>query len=49
MLQEFLWRTFEYTGNIDSYMLFREIEQRKGMVREQMLAEEEAATSNHAT
>lgn len=49
MLKEFLWKTFEYTGNIDSYMLFREIEHKKGTVNERVLAEEEVAIGNHTT
>jgi len=28
MLREFMWNTFEKTGNIDSYVLFREIEEK---------------------
>jgi hypothetical protein len=29
MLKEFAWRTFEDTGNIDSYMFYKELEKKK--------------------
>jgi len=25
MLKDFLWKTFEYTGNIENYMFFKEL------------------------
>ena len=45
VLKEFVWKTFEDTGNIDSYMFFKEIEESIKTVSESKIAEEEAATS----
>ena len=45
MLKEFAWNTFEFTGNIDSYFFFKEIEERDNSVRQKGIAEQEAATS----
>lgn len=46
MLKEFAWETFEKTGNIDSYMFYKEIDQKKKAFKESKVAEEEAATSS---
>ncbi len=45
MLKEFAWRAFENTGNIDSYMFYREVEDKIKLFSEGKIAEEEAATS----
>ena len=45
MLKDFAWNTFEYTGNIDSYFFFKEIEERKNAAEQKGIAEAEAATS----
>ena len=44
MLKEFAWNTFEFTGNIDSYFFFKEVEERDNSVRHKVIAEQEAAT-----
>lgn len=44
MLKEFLWEAFQRTGNIEAYVMYKEIEERterekeKGGVREDVLA-----------
>lgn len=45
MLKEFAWMAFENTGNIDSYMFYREMEDKFNLLNEGKIAEEEAATS----
>jgi len=44
MLKDFLWKAFEYTGNIDSYIFYKEIEEKDRAINERKIAEEEAAT-----
>lgn len=44
MLMEFIWKTFENTGNIESYIFYKEIEKNSNAVHERKIAEEEAAT-----
>jgi hypothetical protein len=46
MFREFAWRTFENTGSVDAYMLFREIEVKDKAVTESIIAQEEVAISN---
>lgn len=46
MLKEFVWRAFEYTGNIDAYVFFKEIETKNKALKETNAAEEEVAISN---
>jgi hypothetical protein len=46
MLKDFVWNTFEYTGNIESYIFFKELEQTKKPTEDRRMAEEEAAFSN---
>lgn len=46
MLKEFTWKTFENTGNIDAYMLYREIEQSLILQKDRETAEQEVAISN---
>jgi len=46
MLKEFAWKAFECTGNIDSYIFYREIEEKNKVMAERKIAEEEAAISN---
>lgn len=45
MLKDFAWNTFEYTGNIDSYFFFKEIEERNKAVEQNGNVETEAAIS----
>lgn len=45
MLKDFAWNTFEYTGNIYSYIFFKEIEERNLAAEQGKMAESEAATS----
>lgn len=44
MLREFVWRTFENTGSLDAYMFYKEIEEKKRLVKDHSMAQEEAAT-----
>lgn len=43
MLKDFVWNTFEYTGNIESYIFFKELQHVKNPVEDSKIAEEEAA------
>jgi hypothetical protein len=45
MLKEFIWRTFENTGSVDAYMLYREIEQSDKLQNESKVTQEEVAIS----
>jgi hypothetical protein len=47
MLKDFAWNTFEHTGNIDSYIFYREIDERNRAEDERGIAEAEAATSKN--
>jgi hypothetical protein len=46
VLKEFAWKAFENTGNIDSYIFLKEIENKNMAFSERKKAEEEAAISN---
>ena len=45
VLKDFAWNTFEFTGNIDSYFFFKEIEERNNVSEQKGIAEAEAAIS----
>lgn len=45
MLKEFAWNSFIKTGNLEAYILYREIEERDRATEQRNLAEAEAATS----
>ena len=45
VLKDFAWNTFEFTGSIDSYFFFKEIEERNKGAEQKEIAEEEAAIS----
>lgn len=45
MLKDFAWNAFIESGNIDSYIFYREIEERDRSDEQRSLAEAEAATS----
>lgn len=47
MLKEFAWKTFEFTGSIDSYIFYREIEERDSAAEQRRMAEAEAAISTN--
>ncbi len=46
MLKEFVWRTFENTGNVDAYIFYKEIEERNKVPAFNNIAEDEAATGS---
>jgi len=46
MLKEFAWKTFENTGNITSYIFYREIEDNSRVQDPEKIAKDEAAISN---
>ncbi|HHW49520.1 MAG TPA: YqzL family protein [Clostridiaceae bacterium] len=46
MLKDFLWKAFECTGSIDSYIFYKEIEEKDRALKERKIAEEEAATGS---
>ena len=45
MLKDFAWNTFMKTGIVDSYIFYREIEERDRAAQQRKLAEAEAASS----
>lgn len=47
MLKDFAWNTFEFTGNIDSYIFYREINEKNRAEDERITAEAEAAISKN--
>ena len=49
MLKEFAWNTFIKVGLVDSYIFYREIDERDRASEQRKIAEAEAAISaNHA-
>ncbi|MCX7710305.1 MAG: YqzL family protein [Clostridia bacterium] len=48
MLKEFVWKTFENTGDVNYYMFYREIEEKNRKMSESSAADE-AAVSNLMT
>lgn len=46
MLKDFAWNTFTKTGIVDSYIFYREIEERDRAAEQTKLAEAEAAPSS---
>ncbi len=46
MFKEIIWKTFENTGSIDAYMLFKEIEGKAPVKSEELIIGEEVALSN---
>lgn len=48
MLRDFMWKIFENTGSIDSYIFYTEMKERDKAEEQRMLAEDEAATATAA-
>ena len=46
MLKDFAWSTFIKSGIVDSYLFYREIEERDRSEKQRKMAEAEAATSS---
>ena len=46
MLREFTWKVFEKTGEVDTYMFYKEIQESNKLLGERKVAEEEVAISN---
>lgn len=46
MLRDFAWYTFEKTGSLESYIFFKQLEDKGTFPEEQTIAEQEAAISN---
>ncbi len=44
-LRDFIWKAFENTGNIDTYIFYREIENKNTDIKEREKAHEDAALS----
>lgn len=40
-LRDFVWKTFEYTGSIHAYALYKEIQDRKPSIVEELQIEEQ--------
>ncbi|WP_010244066.1 YqzL family protein [Acetivibrio cellulolyticus] len=47
MLKEFAWKAFESTGNIDSYIFLKEIEEKNKIVEETAAARDEVAITKN--
>lgn len=47
MLKEFAWKAFENTGNIDTYIFLKEIEEKNKIFEETAATRDEAATSSN--
>ncbi|ADU74211.1 MAG TPA: YqzL family protein [Hungateiclostridium thermocellum] len=47
MLKEFAWKAFENTGDITTYMFFKEIEEKTKAARENEITRDEVATTHH--
>ncbi|OPZ90977.1 MAG: hypothetical protein BWY74_02126 [Firmicutes bacterium ADurb.Bin419] len=47
MLKEFAWKAFESTGNIDTYIFLKEIEEKNRIFEETAVARDEAAISSN--
>lgn len=45
MFKEFIWNTFIDTGNLESYIFFKEIEERDKAAEQRNLAQAEVAPS----
>ena len=45
MLKEFAWKAFESTGNIDTYIFLKEIEEKDKIAEETTVARDEVAIS----
>jgi hypothetical protein len=45
MIKEFVWRVFEKTGNIDNYMLFKQIEDKDTVQSGKKIEDQEIAVS----
>lgn len=43
MLKDYIWKAFEYTGNIDAYILYKEMENNKIGIDEMLVADKEVA------
>lgn len=46
MLKDFAWNTFIKSGIVDSYIFYREIEERDRSEKQRKIAEAETATSS---
>lgn len=45
MLKEFAWKAFENTGNIDTYIFLKEIEEKNRIAEETTVVRDEVAIS----
>lgn len=45
MLKDFVWKIFEYTGSVDSYIFYKEMEERDSAEEQSVTTGAEAATS----
>ena len=46
MLKDFLWSLFERTGNIEAYLLYREIVKKEKIEVEQFITEQDMAINS---
>ena len=47
MLREFAWKVFESTGNIDTYIFLKEIEEKNRIAEETEAVKDEVAISKN--
>lgn len=45
MLKEFSWRTFEDTGNIEAYIVYKQVVEKDNNIIDRIFAQEEVAIS----
>jgi len=46
MLKDFMWNIFQKTGNIKSYILYRELVEKENSLSEERISFEQTATTN---
>ncbi|NMB97411.1 MAG: YqzL family protein [Clostridiaceae bacterium] len=46
MLKDYMWNLFQNTGNIKSYILYRELVEKENTLREERISFEQTATTN---
>lgn len=46
MLKDYMWNLFQTTGNIKSYILYRELVEKEASMSEERISYEQTATTN---
>ncbi len=45
MLKDYMWNLFQNTGNIKSYILYRELVEKESLLQEERISYEQTATT----